>query len=43
MLTFVLADNDGDRNLDLGVDDNNRDCIRPVKLEANDECHGLSQ
>ena len=24
MLTFVLADNDGDGDLDLGVDDNDR-------------------
>jgi hypothetical protein len=37
MLTFVLANNDRDEDLDLRVDDNNRDCIRLVKLEANDK------
>ena len=36
-LTFVPANNDGDRDLDLGVDNNDRDCIRLVKLKANDE------
>ena len=35
MLTFVLVDND--RDLDSEADNDDRDCIRPVKSEANDE------
>ena len=37
MLTFVPANNDGDSDLDLGVDDNNKDRMKLVKLEANNE------
>jgi hypothetical protein len=35
MFTFVLVDNDKDS--DSGTDDNDRDCTKPVKSEANDE------
>jgi hypothetical protein len=35
MLTFVLVNND--ENSDLGADDDDRDCTRPIKLEANDK------
>jgi hypothetical protein len=35
MLTFVLVNNN--RNLDLGADNEDKDCTRPIKLEANKE------
>jgi len=34
-LTFVLVDNN--RDLDLGTDNKDKDCTRPVKSEANKE------
>jgi hypothetical protein len=35
MFTFVSVDNNKD--LDLEIDNNDRDCTKPVKSEANDK------
>jgi hypothetical protein len=35
MLTFILVDNDRDSH--LRVDDDDRDCTRPIKSKANNK------